>query len=379
MLKAIVNGRILLPESEVLGKALLFDKKIIGIVDEEIARAQAEEIIDAQGLYVAPGLVDTHIHGYQDADVSDADPDGVRRMAKGLLENGVTSFLPTSLTVAWETLETVCQQLRQLREESLADEFEGSEILGMHMEGPFINPSKKGAQNEAYIQPMDPEKVLPHADIIKVLTCAPEMPNGDHFVRVLKAKTNIKLSIGHTGANYDQAMAAFNLGITRSTHTFNGMRPLYHRETGILGAALTDGRIHCEMIGDFIHLDPPAVRLLLQAKGFRNITLISDTGPRGGMPDGEYDGRIVKDGVCRTKDGTIAGSCFTLLRGVRNLRSLGVPLEEISVMASLNPAKALGLDGQVGAIADGYRADLILCDGDINIHKVFVEGKEIAL
>ena len=167
MLKAIVNGRILLPESEVLGKALLFDKKIIGIVDEAIARAQAEEIIDAQGLYVAPGLVDTHIHGYQGADVSDADSQGVRNMAKGLLENGVTSFLPTSLTVSWETLETVCQQLRELREESLADDFDGAEILGMHMEGPFINPSKKGAQNEAYIQPMTPEKVLPFADIIK--------------------------------------------------------------------------------------------------------------------------------------------------------------------------------------------------------------------
>ncbi|MBE5781759.1 MAG: N-acetylglucosamine-6-phosphate deacetylase [Clostridiales bacterium] len=377
MLKAIVNGRILLPESEVLGKALLFDQKIIGIVDESVARAQAEEIIDAQGLYVAPGLVDTHIHGYQGADVSDADPDGVRCMAKGLLENGVTSFLPTSLTVAWETLETVCQQLRQLREESLSDDFEGAEILGMHMEGPFINPSKKGAQNEAYIQPMDPEKVLPHADIIKVLTCAPEMPNGDHFVRVLKDKTDIKLSIGHTGANYDQAMAAFNQGITRSTHTFNAMTPMMHRDPGVVGAALTSD-VYCELIPDTFHVNKGLFPLMAKVKG-NKLVLITDALRSAGMPDGEYENGgqifILKGIECRLQDGTIAGSVLRFNHGVRNLRDYAsLPLHQAVRAASLNPAESAGVADRKGSLTPGKDADIILMDAACEVHKTIVRG-----
>ena len=160
-MKAIINGRVLLPAAEIPGKALLYDERIIGLADEETALAQASEIIDAQGAYVAPGLIDVHIHGYNGSDVSDADPAGVRQMAEGILKNGVTSFLPTTLTVAWETLETVCDQMRTLRRESVLPDFRGAEILGVHLEGPFVNPAKKGAQNGEYILPPDAEKLLP--------------------------------------------------------------------------------------------------------------------------------------------------------------------------------------------------------------------------
>lgn len=142
-MKAIVNGRILLPGAEVQGKALVYDKKIVGVMDEAAARAMADEVIDAAGMYVSPGLVDVHIHGYLGADVSDADNAGVRKMAKGILANGVTSFLPTTMTIGWSTLETIFAQLRQLREESRSAAFEGAEILGCHAEGPFINPAKR--------------------------------------------------------------------------------------------------------------------------------------------------------------------------------------------------------------------------------------------
>ena len=168
-MKAIVNGRVLLPDSEVKGKALLYDQRIIGLIDPDAAKAQADEIIDAQGAYVAPGLVDVHIHGYNGVDVSDNDPDDIRKMAHGLLANGVTSFLPTTLTVAWETLESVCRHIRGLMEESLSPDFNGAQIAGMHMEGPFINPSKKGAQNPDYILAPDAQKVLPFQDVIKVI------------------------------------------------------------------------------------------------------------------------------------------------------------------------------------------------------------------
>ena len=160
-MKAIFHGKILLPDGEVRGKALLYDERILGIVEAPEAAAQADEIIDAKGLFVAPGLVDVHIHGYGGDDVSDDQPDGVRRMARRLLENGVTSFLPTTLTVAWDRLESICINMRGLNQESAQDDFPGAQILGVHLEGPFINPAYKGAQNPDYILAPDAERILP--------------------------------------------------------------------------------------------------------------------------------------------------------------------------------------------------------------------------
>ena len=216
-MKAIVNGRIILADREISGKALLFGEKIIGVMDEGTARQQAEEIIDAQGAYVCPGLVDVHIHGYLGADTSDADPEGVRKMARGILQNGVTSFLPTTMTVDWNILETVFQQLRELKVESLQPGFDGAEILGCHAEGPFINPARKGAQAASAILAPDAEKVLPYQDVIRVITFAPEMEGGMAFTTALKQQTDICLSIGHTSASFDCAVEAMNLGITRVT------------------------------------------------------------------------------------------------------------------------------------------------------------------
>ena len=377
MTKAIVNGRILLPESEVKGKALLYNERIIGIADESAAREMADEIIDAKGLYVSPGLVDTHIHGYQGADTSDGKIEGIRHMAKGLLENGVTAFLPTTLTVAWETLEEVLNQIRQLKEESLSPEFEGSQIMGCHLEGPFINPSKKGAQNEIYILAMEPEKVLPYADVIKVLTCAPEMPDGDRFVRVLKEKTDINLSIGHTGANYDQAMAAFGLGVTRSTHTFNAMTPMMHRDPGVVGAALTSD-VYCELIPDTFHVNKGLFPLMAKMKG-NKLVLITDALCSAGLPDGEYENGgqifVLKGIECRLQDGTIAGSVLRFNQGVRNLRDYAsIPLYQAVRAASLNPAESAGLAHTKGSLTPSKDADIILMDEDCTVYKTIVRG-----
>ncbi|MBE5786555.1 MAG: N-acetylglucosamine-6-phosphate deacetylase [Clostridiales bacterium] len=377
-MKAIVNGRILLPDTEIQGKALLFGKKIIGIVDEAAAREQADEIIDAQGLYVAPGLVDTHIHGYQGADVSDGDPEGVRRMAKGLLENGVTSFLPTTLTVEWGMLEKICDQLRTLRKESRVDDFIGAEILGMHMEGPFINPSKKGAQNENYILKPDAEKVLPLADIIRVITCAPEMEGGDEFVSTLKQNTDICISIGHTGANYDQACAAFHLGCTRCTHTFNAMTALMHRDPGVVGAALTNDNVYCELIPDTFHVNKALFPLMHRMKG-DHLVLITDALRSAGMPDGEYENGgqvfVLKGIECRLLDGTIAGSVLRFNHGVRNLRDHAhIPMHLAVNAASLNAAASAGVDRFKGSLTPGKDADIILMDDACEVHKTIVRG-----
>ena len=376
-MKAIVNGRVLLPEAEIRGQAVVYDEKILGLVEEGEARALADEIIDAQGAYVAPGLVDVHIHGYQGADVSDADPDGVRRMAKGLTENGVTSFLPTTLTVAWETLELVCDQLRELRKESLQSDFAGAEILGCHLEGPFINPSKKGAQNEDYILAPDAEKVLPLCDVIRVITFAPEMPGGLEFVKTLKAKTDVCLSIGHTGANFDQAMAAIRLGVSRCTHTFNAMTPLHHRDPGVVGAALSSD-IYTELIADTFHVNKGVFPMMARAKG-NKLVLITDALRSAGMPDGEYENGgqvfILKGIECRLRDGTIAGSVLTLNKAVRNYRDhASLPMYQAVRAASLNAAESAGVADRKGSLTPGKDADIVILNEACDVIKTIVRG-----
>lgn len=376
-MKAIVNGRILLPEAEIRGKALLYSDKIIGIVDEEAARAQADEMIDAQGRYVSPGLVDVHIHGYLGADTSDAEPDGVRKMARGILENGVTSFLPTTMTVAWENITAVFEMLRALRRESLTDDFIGAEILGCHAEGPFINPSKKGAQAESCILPPDAEKIIPYADIVKVITFAPEMPGGEAFIRAMRERTNVRLSIGHTGANYDQAMNAIHQGVTRATHTFNAMTPMMHRDPGVVGAALTTD-VYCELIADTFHVNKGIFPLMAKVKGDK-LVLITDCLRACGMPDGEYTlgGQkfILKGIECRLEDGTIAGSVLRLNHAVRNLRDYAcVPMHQAVRAASLSAAESAGVADRKGSLEAGKDADIVLMDENCEVRGAIVRG-----
>lgn len=377
-MKAIVNGRIILADREISGKALLFGEKIIGVMDEASARQQAEEIIDAQGAYVCPGLVDVHIHGYLGADTSDADPEGVRRMARGILQNGVTSFLPTTMTVDWDILETVFQQLRELKEESLQPGFDGAEILGCHAEGPFINPARKGAQAASAILAPDAEKVLPYQDVIRVITFAPEMEGGMAFTAALRQQTDIRLSIGHTSASFDCAVEAMNLGITRVTHTFNAQTPLHHRDPGVVGAALTQN-VYCELIADTFHVHPGVYTLMDRAKD-DHLVLITDCTRAGGLADGEYTlgGQpiFVKGIECRLADGTIAGSVLKLNNAVRNYRDLGsVPMWKAVRAASLSAAESAGVADCKGSLESGKDADIVLMDDDCQVLAAYVRGQ----
>lgn len=376
-MKAIVHGRILLPDREVEGKALLYNEKIVGLVSEDEARAQAEEIIDAQGAYVSPGLIDVHIHGYGGVDVSDNNPDDIRYMAKRLLQNGVTGFLPTTLTVDWETLKSVCRSVREIAKESEAPDFDGAQVLGMHMEGPFINPSKKGAQNEKFILAPDAEKVLPFSDVIKVITYAPEMPGGIAFTRTLREKTSIALSIGHTSATFEQAMDAIHQGATRSTHTFNAMTGLHHRDPGVVGAALTTD-IYTELIPDTFHVNKALFPLMAKMKGSR-LVLITDALRSAGMPDGEYENGgqifILKGIECRLQDGTIAGSVLRLNHGVRNLRDYAcLPMYAAVRAASLSAAESANLSERKGSLTAGKDADIVLMDERCEVKKTIVNG-----
>lgn len=374
-MKAIINGRIVTPTGTLEGKALLFDEKIRGIVSPaEIGDA---EVIDAEGKYIVPGLIDIHIHGYQGADASDGDADAVVRMAEGLAKNGVTAWLPTTMTISYEALYKAFDSIRV----AMKNNPNGAVILGVNSEGPFICESKKGAQNGAHIRPCDVAFLKEHSDIIRVFTVAPEEPGNMQAIREVAAETNILISIGHSSAKYPTAMESIEAGVRHATHLFNAMTALAHRDPGIVGAVLSDERVSAELICDTFHVNPALFPLLSKIKGDK-LVMITDCLRAGGLEDGEYDlgGQtvVLKDNLCRLLDGTIAGSVLTLNKGVLNmLKNTTLPVHTCVKMASLNPACAIGVDKTKGSIEVGKDADLFLADDEFNTYGTFIGGKKV--
>ena len=374
-MKAIINGRIVTPTGTLEGKALLFDEKIRGIVSPaEIGDA---EVIDAEGKYVVPGLIDIHIHGYQGADASDGDAEAVVRMAEGLAKNGVTAWLPTTMTISYEALYKAFDSIRV----AMKNNPNGAVILGVNSEGPFICESKKGAQNGAHIRPCDVAFLKEHSDIIRIFTVAPEEPGNMQAIREVAAETNILISIGHSSAKYPTAVESIEAGVRHATHLFNAMTALAHRDPGIVGAVLSDERVSAELICDTFHVNPALFSLLSKIKGDK-LVMITDCLRAGGLEDGEYDlgGQtvVLKDNLCRLLDGTIAGSVLTLNKGILNmLKNTSLPVHTCVKMASLNPACALGVDKTKGSIEVGKDADLFLADDEFNTYGTFIGGKKV--
>ena len=374
-MKAIINGRIVTPTGTLEGKALLFDEKIRGSVSPaEIGDA---EVIDAEGKYIVPGLIDIHIHGYQGADASDGDAEAVVRMAEGLAKNGVTAWLPTTMTISYEALYKAFDSIRA----AMKNNPNGAVILGVNSEGPFICESKKGAQNGAHIRPCDVAFLKEHSDIIRVFTVAPEEPGNMQAIREVAAETNILISIGHSSAKYPTAMESIEAGVRHATHLFNAMTALAHRDPGIVGAVLSDERVSAELICDTFHVNPALFPLLSKIKGDK-LVMITDCLRAGGLEDGEYDlgGQtvVLKDNLCRLLDGTIAGSVLTLNKGVLNmLKNTTLPVHTCVKMASLNPACAIGVDKTKGSIEVGKDADLFLADDEFNTYGTFIGGKKV--
>ena len=375
----IINGKIVLPDAVVKGKALAFDAQsgtIHGIVDTCPAGA---DVIDAAGCYVAPGLVDIHIHGYLGEDTCDARPDGIRKMAEGVAKNGVTSFLPTTMTVAKHEIEAALDAVRSVKKESLS--WNGAEILGVHAEGPFINPTKKGAQAEENILVPDAGFILENADIIKSVTLAPEMDKDHAAIKALAKDGRVLVSMGHTDATFDEAMSATRDGVAHATHLFNAMSALAHRNPGVVGAALAADHVSVEVIADTFHINPGLYSIIAKTKGDKMV-LITDCTRAGGMPDGEYDlgGQpiFLKGIECRLADGTIAGSVLKLNAAVKNvLNHTALPVHEVFNMASLNPAAAIGCEGRIGSLEAGKDADIIIADENITVLRTIKKGKTI--
>ena len=375
-MKAIVNGKIILPDSIVEGRALLFDEKIIGLSETV---PQGAEIIDAKGRYVAPGLVDIHIHGYLGEDTSDGSVEGIRKMAEGIVKNGVTAWLPTTMTVSYDDLRRAFNAVRTLMDKK--NNPRGAQIMGVHAEGPFINPSKKGAQAVEYIRPADAPFLIENSDVIRIVTIAPEMPGALDCIREVTQKTNILVSMGHTAANYETAKAGIEAGVRHATHLFNAMTPLNHRDPGVVGASLADDRVSTELIADTFHISPDLFGLVAKVKG-DNLILITDCTRAGGLEDGEYTlgGQpiFVKGIECRLADGTIAGSVLKLNNAVRNMREhTNLPLEQIVRMASINAARCIGLDKTKGSLEAGKDADIILADENFAVSETIIAGETV--
>lgn len=377
-LKYITGGKIVLPDSVVCGKSLAYDSdsgKIVGIVDEI---PNGAEVIDAKGNFVAPGLVDIHIHGYLNEDASDAKPEGIKKMAYGVAKNGVTAFLPTTMTVSKDEIIAALNTVRSLKEESKS--WDGAEIIGVHAEGPFINPSKKGAQAEENILVPDADFILENSDIITSVTLAPEMDKDHQCIKKLAAQSNVLISMGHTGANYEQAVSAVKDGVGHTTHLFNAMTPLAHRDPGVVGAALATD-VSVELICDTFHIHPGVFSIIAKQKPGK-LCLITDCTRAGGMPDGEYDlgGQpiFLKGIECRLADGTIAGSVLKLNNAVKNvLDHTALPVNEVFKMATLNPANAIHQGDRIGSLEKGKDADIIITDENINVLRTIKKGRTI--
>lgn len=374
-MKAIINGKIILEDKIIEKKALLFSNVIEGIVDE-IDIPSDTQIIDAHGGFVAPGLIDLHIHGYLGKDVCDGEEESIRTISKGLLANGVIGYLPTTMTVDMKTIRKALEVCRNLKEES--KNWEGSAILGCHAEGPFISESKKGAQDAKHILKPNAEFVKEYSDIIKIITLAPETDENDFAaIREICASTDVLVSMGHTSADFDTAKKGIEAGVGHVTHLFNAMPPIAHRAPGAIMAAFNSD-VSCELIVDTFHVDKCFYDIVWRIKG-RKLCFITDCLPAGGLPYGEYTlgGQkiIYKDIVCRLEDGTVAGSVLHLNKGVWNVyKNSTIPLWECVNCASLNPAKAIGLDKSKGSIEVGKDADIIITDNEFNISKTIIGG-----
>lgn len=351
--------------------------------DEDIVE---DTVIDAQGNYLIPGLVDIHFHGCAGHDFSDGTPEALQAIGAYELKNGITSICPASMTLAEETLANVCENAYVYYTKPETDKPEGSRLCGIHLEGPFISMEKKGAQNPAYVKSPDIAMFNRLQDaahgLVKLITIAPETEGAEEFIKELSSKVHI--SVGHTCSDYDTAYKAFALGADHVTHFFNAMPAFTHRAPGVFGAAFDQKHVMPEMICDGVHINPSAVRVVFSLFGKERMIMISDSMMATGMEDGDYSlgGLPVKvhGNLATLADGTIAGSATNLMDCVRTVvKKMDIPLETAIRCASYNPAKAIGVDDVCGSIEAGKLGDcVILSKDDLATQKVILGGKVVA-
>lgn len=377
-MKYYVYAKQIVLDDQVIDKAYLTieDGKFGPILMEE---PQDAPIKDYSQSIVAPGLVDTHIHGYKSHDVMDNDFEGIKVISEGLLSCGVTSWLPTTLTSSAELLNDVCETIGNHYQEVT-----GAKIRGIFLEGPFFTEKYKGAQNPKYMSDPSVDKLAKWHELsqglVNKIAIAPERKGVKEFIEFAKSK-GVYTALAHSDATYEEAAAAVEAGANIFVHIYNGMSGLHHRKPGMVGAALSLDKVFAEMICDGHHVHPAAARVVTRARGPKETVLITDCMRAGGMGEGqsrlgEFE-VVVKDGTARLKEtGNLAGSILELKQGVKNVVDWGLvsPAEALR-MASLTPAQSVGIESVCGRIAPGYEADFIVVSDQLELEATYLDGE----
>jgi len=374
----VYTGITVLQKSTVM----IADGKIEDVISNE--RFKKRQIPrDAQLFYlnganIAAGFIDTHIHGLHGFDTADGNPDSILEMSKALLEYGVTGFCPTLYPQPDDNfLESIKAVVAAIGKEP------GAKIYGMHLEGPFISPDKPGVLTGKYMRSVDINLMKKFLDVsqghISIMTVAPELKNM-HELAILAGKSGIVVSAGHSNATYENMLEGFQAGILHSTHFFNAMRRLHHRDPGVVGAIMIHANVSCEVIADGFHVHKAIMELLLRVKPVHKVVLVTDALKPTGLKSGTLianDEEVVLDkGLFKLKsDGTIAGSALTMIKGVQNLYEMGIPLHDAIRMASINPANVINRQNVTGSLIPGKDADVVVFDKDFNVMMTFVKGE----
>lgn len=377
----IKNVKIISPYEVLHGFGIrIKDGKIVDLNLEHLLEDTGQEVIDGGGNYLSPGFIDIHNHGNSGYDVMDSTEEALDKMGEFHLSNGVTSYLGTIITSSYDDMMRAIENIVDYKNKANI-----SNLLGIHLEGPFFDIGQKGAQPEEFIKLPDLNDIENMLEVskgkLKMLSLAPELKGALEVIQMLK-KNNVSVAMAHTNSTFENAKRGIDYGVTIATHLYNGMRSFNHREPGAIGASLTDDRVYCELIYDRIHLHDAAVNIALKMKGFDKIILVSDAMMAAGLEDGVYQlGNqkvYVKEGAARLASGNLAGSTLNLQEAVYNMVNfLDVPIHEVVKMATLNPAKAINMGREIGSIRVGKRADLIIFDDNIEIKHAIVGGNLI--
>jgi len=383
----LAGAHLILPDRILrAGHLRLEDGLITAVSPEQLAPHAGEEVIGLDGHYIAPGFIDLHIHGALGRDAMEASADAFETICRHHAAGGTTALCLTTIAAPLERILAVIDAARDYRRA----EPRGARVLGVHVEGPYFSPEKRGAHLPAMLRNPDPaewQRLLEHADVITQMTLAPELPGALALIEAL-AERGIIASAGHSDAWDEEVAAAFAHGLRHATHTYNCMstsrRRGPYRQAGVLEFVLSEPDILCEAIADGRHISPTLLHLLCRAKGVDGIALITDATAGAGLPEESHfmlgeTPCVVRDEVALTADGTtLAGSTSSMIRGVRNMVNLcALSLVEAVQMAALNPARALRLDRRKGSIAPGMDADLVLLTPDLAVRETWVAGRAV--
>ncbi|MCF2669259.1 MULTISPECIES: N-acetylglucosamine-6-phosphate deacetylase [Lachnospiraceae] len=383
--KTFSDGIIYIKDG-VFDKIIISETSPVNVDSLRNLEGDLDEVIDGQGGYAIPGLIDLHFHGCKGYDFCDGTKEAIAEIAKYEASIGVTAIAPATMTLSVEELERILAVAASYKKEAEVSGTQGADLIGINMEGPFISPAKKGAQDERNIIPCDSDICQRFLDasegLVKFVGIAPECSEESvHFIQQMKDKVHI--SLAHTNADYDTAMDAFQAGANHAVHLYNAMPSFTHRAPGVIGAVADNKHVNAELICDGVHIHPSVVRATFQMLGADRMILISDSMRATGMPDGRYtlgglEVDVVGNRATLVSDGALAGSATNLLDCMRTVvKKMGIPLETAVACATMNPAKALGEYENYGSITPGKKGNVVLLDSELNLKMVVKEGTEV--